>query len=596
MLARFKFVEARLVIHTYHLMVMIVGLYRFFVWFTKGSACPQAHRMELIGVEFALLFLLRLNHSFSKRNCYTHKEGCLVRKRSFLQFLTILLFGASALAGCTLPASSSSASSSSSSSTSSSSIQSSTSLESSSSVSSASSDSSSSSVDSSTSSSTSSSSSSSSSSATQPLEVAFELDLDDAKVTFAYGEAFAATGLAVYGVYDDDSRVLVETNQYAVAAPTYQATVPGTYPVNITYKTYPVQHYDVTVAAKVEDGFIINHSAVDKTLDYGQALDLSPLVVHATYVVGDDEVLSTGYTIDQGGFSATTPGTYTITVSYQTYTAQTFQVTVADKIKNGFELDTSLVVTDLTYGQLLNTNPLKVYATYVVGERELLPTSAYQIRLGSYAYNNPGVHDIIVAYSTYPDQTFQVTVGEPEEVRFGIDDSAVDHMLDYGQELDLTPLNVFTFNQIDEPTPLLSGYTIDQGGFSATTPGTYTITVSYQTYDTQSFQVTVNEPVEDGFTIDASMAPQTFAYGEPFDATGLLVYATYEVGEDTLLSPGDFMIDIGGYDKFVPGSYTITITYGSYPDQTYTVTVLEAEPVSIEMDHTLVETNLVKGS
>ena len=51
-----KSVETRLFIHTYHLMVTIVGLYRFFVWFTKGSACPKAHRMKLFGVESTLLF------------------------------------------------------------------------------------------------------------------------------------------------------------------------------------------------------------------------------------------------------------------------------------------------------------------------------------------------------------------------------------------------------------------------------------------------------------------------------------------------------------------------------------------------------------
>ena len=187
--------------------------------------------------------------------------------------------------------------------------------------------------------------------------------------------------------------------------------MPGTYP-SIPYKTYPVQHYQVTVSNKVEDGFIIDHTAIDKTLDYGQTLDLTPLVVHATYEVGDDQLLTTEYTVNVGEFSATTPGTYTITVSYKSYPNQTFEVTVADKVENGFEIDYSLVDTELEYGQLLNTDSLKVYATYVVGDRELLNAAAYNIYMPTYVYNSPGTISSVSPMGV-SNQTFEVTSVNP---------------------------------------------------------------------------------------------------------------------------------------------------------------------------------------
>jgi hypothetical protein len=192
-------------------------------------------------------------------------------------------------------------------------------------------------------------------------------------VTLDYGQNLDWEPLEVYGLYDIGDPVLLSTG-YTIDQGGFSATTPDTYTITVTYKTYPAQTFEVIVADKVEDGFIIDHSAIDKTLDYGQALDLTPLVVHATYAVGDDELLATGYTVDQGGFSATMPNTYTITVTYKTYPAQTFEVIVADKVEDGFIIDHSAIDKTLDYGQALDLDGLIVNATYAVGDDEVLST------------------------------------------------------------------------------------------------------------------------------------------------------------------------------------------------------------------------------
>lgn len=92
----------------------------------------------------------------------------------------------------------------------------------------------------------------------------------------------------------------------------------------------------VTVSAPTINGFEADHSGVTKELSQGTALDLSALVVSATLTDGSKQVLSASdYTVDLGGFDQNKAGTYTITVHYGDYPAQTFAVTVTEASAGG---------------------------------------------------------------------------------------------------------------------------------------------------------------------------------------------------------------------------------------------------------------------
>ena len=134
------------------------------------------------------------------------------------------------------------------------------------------------------------------------------------------------------------------TNQYAWTCPDYSATTSGDYTVTIAYKNYATQTFTITVNQPTENGFEVDTSELDLSVDYGTDLDLTGLIVEATYAESamNNTALSLktvdedGYEIDNGGYDKNQPNTYTITVSYKEYEDQTFEIIVEQAKRNWF--------------------------------------------------------------------------------------------------------------------------------------------------------------------------------------------------------------------------------------------------------------------
>ena len=133
----------------------------------------------------------------------------------------------------------------------------------------------------------------------------------------------------------------------------------------------------------------------------------------------------------------------------------------------------------------------------------------------------------------------------------------------YGDSLDLTGL-VVKANYTNGRSETVNVADCEVTGFNGNEPGNHIVTVTYQGVS-QTFEVSVSRKLK-SLKVNQSELKSTYNYGEEIDLSNLVVVAEYlDDGEDETLRHGaakhGYAIDLGGYDKYTPGTYTITIYY-----------------------------------
>ena len=122
-----------------------------------------------------------------------------------------------------------------------------------------------------------------------------------------------------------------------------------------------------SVAPKVT-GVALNTDLVKKAYKYGEALDLTGLVVTANYDNNSNEVVKNYTTDPANGTVLNEVGDKTVTVTYLTFTAN-FSVKV-EKELTGITLDTTNVKKYYRFGQTLDLTGLVVTANYSNNTKE----------------------------------------------------------------------------------------------------------------------------------------------------------------------------------------------------------------------------------
>ncbi|MCQ2801457.1 MAG: bacterial Ig-like domain-containing protein [Bacilli bacterium] len=122
-------------------------------------------------------------------------------------------------------------------------------------------------------------------------------------------------------------------------------------------------------------------------------------------------------------------------------------------------------------------------------------------------------------------------------------------------------------------------------GFDSSVAGNKTITVSYSENNVTKFDsylITVSNVVPVEIVLSGNYK-KTFIENEDFTYDGLVVVCNYNNGDSNQVTN----YDVSGYDKTKLGSQTITVSYvekGTTLTNTYTVTVVAATPVSLEIE------------
>jgi len=142
--------------------------------------------------------------------------------------------------------------------------------------------------------------------------------------------------------------------------------------------------------------------------------------------------------------------------------------------------------------------------------------------------------------------------------------------------LDTTGM-VVTATYSDGSTEAITGYTTS--GFSSTTTGSKTITVSYKG-KTTTFTVMVNPPGKTLQSIAVTTPPTKIQYNlnETLDTAGMVVTATYS--DDTTEAVTGYTTS--GFSSTTPGDKTVTVSYGG-KTATFTVTVTSVPVTGITL-------------
>ena len=241
------------------------------------------------------------------------------------------------------------------------------------------------------------------------------------------------------------------------------------------------------------------------TYNYGEALDTTGMTVTATYSDGTSEPVN-NYTVS--GYNPETYGTQTVKVTYLGKSA-TFTVEVLDtRVKlTGIAVTTLPDKTAYEKGEAFDPTGIVVTGTYSDGSTA--PVTGYAIS----AMNSlkVGTQTLTVTYEGFTD-TFTVTVGVAAPTLTDITVKTMPAKTTYtiGESFDQTGLTLTATYSDGSTKTVTGGFTCS--GFSSTTAGTKTVTVTYEG-KTTSFTVTVVPPHEHSYTSAVTKEPTCQAEG-----------------------------------------------------------------------------------
>ena len=218
------------------------------------------------------------------------------------------------------------------------------------------------------------------------------------KTEYFVGEEFDYTGMVLYAEWNDGETEEIGAYECDEIRPSGPLTASDT---TITFVYYGAETtFDITVSEQTINSLDVDSSAVEKRVVAGQNVNLTSIVVTASY--GDGETMPvTQYTLTENGEEIETPsryvvteGTHTITVSYLNLTAQ-FEVVGFSGVKYDFGADSiKSDVTETTAEMPLFVEPANTVKTYtyttVDGERIWSETTT----AGYNSTNSEGLTDI----------------------------------------------------------------------------------------------------------------------------------------------------------------------------------------------------------
>ena len=209
---------------------------------------------------------------------------------------------------------------------------------------------------------------------------------------------------------------------------------------------------DSPVVEKTLNGISLNTDSVKKTYTYGEALDLTGLVVTANYDDNSNKSVTSYTTNPANGAALNSVGDIPVTVNYEGKTAS-FNVNVK-KALTGITLDTTNVKKDYKYGETLDLTGLVVTANYNNNTSEAVTDYTVDPANG-YTLSTVGNVVVTVTYQGKKD-SFNVRV---DKVLTGItlNTDNVKKSYAHNETLDLTGL-VVTANYNDNSSEVVTDY------------------------------------------------------------------------------------------------------------------------------------------
>ena len=152
----------------------------------------------------------------------------------------------------------------------------------------------------------------------------------------------------------------------------------------------------------------------------------------------------------------------------------------------------------------------------------------------------------------------------------------------YGEDIDFSKF-IITAIYSDGNEQILDSNLCTIEGFDKNVEGRQVLTFTYEGISAKTLVDVVRDTAS--LSLDLAGVKTEYKYGEDIDLSGLTVYAVFANGETKELVNDPvckgYSICLGEYDKYTPGTYTITIIYGDLA-QSFEVTVSPADSVTFD--------------
>ena len=394
------------------------------------------------------------------------------------------------------------------------------------------------------------------------------------KTIYKYGEGLDLTGAYIDIVKENGTTDRKEVTSSMVSG--YDPTTLGTQTVTVTYGK-DLSGNDVTTTFTVEVQDYVTGIAVKNAktnYNYGEALDLTVGSVELTMASStpatdldlDDPVITVS------GYSATTVGTQTLTVTYGTIST-TYEVEVKDYVAN-----TSIIVptkTTYNYGDSLDLSTGKIVQTMASGDTNDLPLANSMVTEadGTPVDMTPSSFDSTnKVQKTLKITSDGITENYPIEIVNDVKSITIKQTpkqnYQYGDTIDTSVGSIeVTRGNGQKEEILLSDPRISIDGFDTTTPlNNIPVTVKF-TENGVTKQTTYTIDVNDDISsIQLVGTPKTtYKYGESLDLSGLTLTVVRPSGTTPNVPVTANMVS--GYNPNQLGNQTITITYGDKQEQ-----------------------------
>lgn len=313
------------------------------------------------------------------------------------------------------------------------------------------------------------------------------------KTSYTVGDAFDTKGMKVTAFYTDGTSAQVTSYTTNPAQGTL-LTQTGSRTVTVSYTESGVTKtasFTVEVEPIYPTVIHITTPANKTTYNLGETLDLTGLVVTATYSDGSKKVV-TDYTVNPAeGFTFTRAGTQTVSITYIEgiyRVSASYYTTGVDntpvKTLDSIAITTPPTKTQYTVGECFLTSGMKVTATYADGSREELE-SGYKTSLAAGTQlQETGDHAITVSYTlngVTKTDSFTIAVEEaqkPQALLSSIAVTTLPKKTEYvtGQSFDGAGM-VVTATYSDGSKAAVTGYTVTPN--PVTGNGNTSLTVRY---------------------------------------------------------------------------------------------------------------------
>lgn len=195
------------------------------------------------------------------------------------------------------------------------------------------------------------------------------VDVTNVKTVFTQGDEFTYEGLVVTAHYNGEPRTETVTD-YDVNEDEIDMSVAGQKTVIISYQGKTAS-YEIIVNEKGPEvkGISVNASGAMTVFAVGSEFNYEGIVVRAGYEGSNTFTVVTDYTVTAPDMS--TPGTKTVTVTYQGKTA-TYEIVVTDAALEKLEVNASKATKEYFVGDTFSADGIEVTASYADGNTTIV--------------------------------------------------------------------------------------------------------------------------------------------------------------------------------------------------------------------------------